>query len=543
MTEDEQSRLDAIESQLREAHARIAALTSRVYQLETGGKAPQPIHEQPAIVVVPEPPAPTEDWESMVGTNWMNRIGVLLLVIGITLFLSYAMTYLGPAGKIAIGISVGAALLATGYWYEHKGNFRPFSLGMLAGGFAILYATAFASYAIEASRVIHNPYIGMLVQIGVALAALWQATQYESERAASLGLLAAYLSLAQSPKLAFTYIGCYPLTLGGLYLCQRMGWRYLPWGILFSTWTCEVSSIQEDWEFQYFGRPIAWLNLALFTAIEIRQRLTEVTMRSPLLLAVNAVYFLLATFGETKFTHEFHAAGVFGLLTLCGLASNYFRQIQNIRGEALAEILTLIAASLALIARFGAHDVLLLTALLILLSAAAAYRSATAPPSWFTPASEFHLALISFTTLAIFLDSRMIYTHYVRVREGLPHALLLMVVQFAVGRWASVTPWPSWAGLLTVAIVTLATIPETGGTIVLALEAILALAIGMRLDRRPIRLGAIALFVFAIGKVFFYDLANLDTLPRIFSFIVLGLLLIGASWAYTRFREHLQKYL
>jgi uncharacterized membrane protein len=44
-------------------------------------------------------------------------------------------------------------------------------------------------------------------------------------------------------------------------------------------------------------------------------------------------------------------------------------------------------------------------------------------------------------------------------------------------------------------------------------------------------------------KLFIYDLSYLDTLPRIFSFIVLGLILVGVSWIYTRFREHVQRFL
>ena len=49
--------------------------------------------------------------------------------------------------------------------------------------------------------------------------------------------------------------------------------------------------------------------------------------------------------------------------------------------------------------------------------------------------------------------------------------------------------------------------------------------------------------LFCILKAFAYDLRNLDTLPRIFSFIVLGLLLVAVSWVYTRFRDLVQRYL
>jgi uncharacterized membrane protein len=35
-------------------------------------------------------------------------------------------------------------------------------------------------------------------------------------------------------------------------------------------------------------------------------------------------------------------------------------------------------------------------------------------------------------------------------------------------------------------------------------------------------------------KLFVYDLSELEALPRIMSFVVLGLVLLGVSWVYTR---------
>jgi uncharacterized membrane protein len=56
-------------------------------------------------------------------------------------------------------------------------------------------------------------------------------------------------------------------------------------------------------------------------------------------------------------------------------------------------------------------------------------------------------------------------------------------------------------------------------------------------------LSGLLLFALCLGKLFFFDFSQLDTLSRILSFIVLGALLIAASWAYSRFREHVQKLL
>jgi uncharacterized membrane protein len=46
-----------------------------------------------------------------------------------------------------------------------------------------------------------------------------------------------------------------------------------------------------------------------------------------------------------------------------------------------------------------------------------------------------------------------------------------------------------------------------------------------------------------ILKLFLYDLRNLETIYRILSFVALGLILLGVSWIYTRFRERVSRYL
>jgi hypothetical protein len=552
VTDDLEGRLAAIEATLSKTQAQIAALTRRIYQLEAGetpaplAAEPPPLDQQPladAAPVIAAPKPAAIDWESAVGTNWLNRIGVVLLVIGITLFLGYAMAFLGAAGKIAIGITAGAALLAAGYWYEAKGDFRPFSLAMLAGGFAILYATAYAAHAVEASRVIDNFYLGVSLQVAIALIAIWQAVQFNNERAAGLGLFAAYIGLGASPSLPFIYGAAYPLALGGLWLSHRMNWRTLPWGILVYTWFCELSILNRDWEFEFWGRPIAWLNLILFSAFEIRERMREASWHNPLWIAVNGTLFLFATFTDTHYENAPHVAAVFALLTIVAVVSSFARAWLGIRLEAASEALAVIAATVWVVTRWADHDPLLLLMLVLAVAMVGLWRNRPEPTAALTLTAEVILALVTVVTLITFPESKKLRDTPLRIHLALPQTLILIACLFAAGRWFTSTPWPSWAALASVAVVTLVTIPKTVGTIVLALEAILAIAAGLYLARRPIRLGGIALFLFSILKVFVYDLSELDTLPRIFSFIVLGLLLIGASWAYTKYRQQLQKYL
>jgi uncharacterized membrane protein len=80
-------------------------------------------------------------------------------------------------------------------------------------------------------------------------------------------------------------------------------------------------------------------------------------------------------------------------------------------------------------------------------------------------------------------------------------------------------------------------------TVAWGAEGVALLAAGFPLRDRVLRLSGLALLLFCILKLFVYDLSYLETLPRIFSFIVLGLILVAVSWIYTRFRAHVQRYL
>jgi hypothetical protein len=80
-------------------------------------------------------------------------------------------------------------------------------------------------------------------------------------------------------------------------------------------------------------------------------------------------------------------------------------------------------------------------------------------------------------------------------------------------------------------------------TVAWAFEAVALLAAGFALRERVLRLSGLLLFGVSILKVFAYDLRELEALPRIASFVVLGLMLIGVSFGYSRYREKLSRFL
>jgi uncharacterized membrane protein len=69
------------------------------------------------------------------------------------------------------------------------------------------------------------------------------------------------------------------------------------------------------------------------------------------------------------------------------------------------------------------------------------------------------------------------------------------------------------------------------------LYSVVLMVLGIARRMQSLRLAAIILYGITILKIFLYDLSDLDTLYRIFSFIGLGLILLGSSYLYQRYKD------
>jgi uncharacterized membrane protein len=75
-----------------------------------------------------------------------------------------------------------------------------------------------------------------------------------------------------------------------------------------------------------------------------------------------------------------------------------------------------------------------------------------------------------------------------------------------------------------------------------ALTGVAALVGGLIGDRLPVRAGALTLLAVTTGKVFLVDLAALDSVYRVGSFVACGLLLLAGAYAWQRLRGFPAQY-
>jgi uncharacterized membrane protein len=88
-----------------------------------------------------------DNFEALVAGRWLNYVGILALLFAVTFFLKYAFdnNWVGPRGRVGIGILLGAALYPWSQRLLHKG-YKYFSEGIAALGAATLYLSLWAGW-------------------------------------------------------------------------------------------------------------------------------------------------------------------------------------------------------------------------------------------------------------------------------------------------------------------------------------------------------------------------------------------------------------
>ncbi len=72
----------------------------------------------------PAPAGDSRSLESRIGSQWFNRIGILAVLIGVAWFLKLAFDnhWIGPLGRVIIGLLAGAALIVWSSAFKSAGT-------------------------------------------------------------------------------------------------------------------------------------------------------------------------------------------------------------------------------------------------------------------------------------------------------------------------------------------------------------------------------------------------------------------------------------
>lgn len=198
-------------------------------KLPTPPAGPVSIHAGSPLHPPPEHEAGM-DLESLIGGRWLNRIGIIALLASVTFFLKYAFdnNWIGPTGRVGIGVLLGALMLPWSQWLLTRG-YNYFSEGIVALGAATLYVSIWAGcqYYTVFSR--DTGFFAMII-ITAVMAAV--AIGRNSQRIAFLSLLGGFLTpvLVSSGRDEQVVLFSYLLVLGAgfLLIAFLREWVILP---------------------------------------------------------------------------------------------------------------------------------------------------------------------------------------------------------------------------------------------------------------------------------------------------------------------------
>jgi uncharacterized membrane protein len=154
--------------------------------------------EVPAPPRTAPPPRRWEAWsgtelESLLGANWLSKLGVVALAVAAAFFLKYAFEsgWIGPAARIAIGLAGAAALFGLGQWLLSKPTYRSYAQVLMSGGIIILFLSIYAAYNYY-HLIGHTAAFAALALAAVAASAL--AVANNTQAVALLCLSGAFLT-------------------------------------------------------------------------------------------------------------------------------------------------------------------------------------------------------------------------------------------------------------------------------------------------------------------------------------------------------------
>ena len=320
-----------------------------------------------------------EGLELRVGTYWMARIGIVILLTGLVFLGNYAyhrfIPLLGAWGKLSILGMSGALLGGFGMWLEQsRASMRNYGRVLLAGGAATIYYTAYAAHYVQSLKVIESPVVGGALLLALAGGFMWWADRKRSEALAVPAVLLAYYTSSINPIGTFTLYSNGLLTAAAVFFLIRRGWTRLSFVSLTATYgsyafwrfthLLQSGASVGDWGGGVIFVGCYWLlfTLGMFLAAEgtmrSAQRVAFLTLNNGALLAFASLHFASVRPGGFWVFLEIYGAVLLGLAAVSawrrpqeravdaaylvqGLALVTFGLVTKLTGPQLAIVLAL----------------------------------------------------------------------------------------------------------------------------------------------------------------------------------------------------------
>ena len=199
----------------------------------TAPTAPKPQVSAPKISLPKQP----SDLEKIIGESWINKIGILIVVIGVAIGAKYSIEneLISPLTRIILGYLVGIGLL--GFGIKLKPKFEGYSAVLVSGAISIFYFITYFAYSFYDLIPQVLAFVMMLIFTAFTV---FTALKYNRVVIAHIGLIGAYavpfLLSSGSGRVDILFSYMLIINLGILFISIKKDWKSLHYSAFFFTW-------------------------------------------------------------------------------------------------------------------------------------------------------------------------------------------------------------------------------------------------------------------------------------------------------------------
>lgn len=522
----------------------------------------------------PAKPKSTGELELSLGQKWLLIIGIVTMIFGIGYFLKYSFErgWIGPAGRVAMAYLWGVGLLMTGERFRGK-NYQNFGLSLIGGGIATLYFAAFAAFHIY--HLFGQPSSFFIMSL-ITILACTLAIVHNTVWLSALGLIGGFMTPfmlstgVDNQMFLMTYMAI--LNIGILTVAFYKKWDLLNYlGFVFTM------ALYAGWYFEHYNQDKFWpsiifLNIfyLIYCVVPIAYGMFKAEserLKGFIIITPNSFISFLYGFVMVKAKYSLEWVGIIsaGYALIFLLMATFI--FSRARRETPPFVILIGHAALFLAVTvpilFSEHWI---TAFWAVQAAVMLWMAGRLSDKLILAIAYALLAVAAAKFLAY--DYSEVFDAYsswrrdgftFRITDRLICTFMLLISMYYMMRRLQTDLVMSFFGgndksVMAMAFGTLLFyslnietllffgqyLPKARFASVSILWAVFSIALmylGFRRNNAFIRRAAIGLFFITLIKVFLSDVSFIDTPYRILSFIVLGLMLIGTSYLYHKYKD------
>jgi uncharacterized membrane protein len=222
--------------------------------------------------------------ENYIGFRFMHIIGIIVLVIGLSIGVKYAIDkeLISESMRILLAYAAGITLYLLSWWLKKK--YQVFSAILFSGSMASVYFTTYAAFVYYH---FFPGYIAFAIMVALTVYTVFAAIRYNRQEIAVLGMVGAYgipflvSTNAERVDLFFSYILL--INAGVAFISFRRSWKLMQYLALLITWI-----LFTGWSFMRYDPSFRLLGVVFMTAyylLFIVSAIAPRVNRSPVLLS------------------------------------------------------------------------------------------------------------------------------------------------------------------------------------------------------------------------------------------------------------------